>query len=291
MNPQTTTTLSLSAALALSGSALAGVPSPMPQGTHTTSRVVQSAPGFSFDSGDRDDSDLFGPAQMGAARTYAGSTITVDSVAEYGALSTNIVFDGPVASTSTTAREVRGFSETGFRDDSLWLSAPGFASGELVTVQATFDLSYDLLMEFTEPRTGSGFAFQSFAYDFVLEIAGQSFAFAGQYRNFGDGATLTQGVDAPGLMTVDVQVPVGEAFSLGARLDSNYRAFAQNAQFAGSFSTLSDTEHFRFLGFSDLPQGAQLSSDFATYEPPVPTPASLALGGVALIGLAPRRRR
>lgn len=287
MNKQTTT-LALTALLGAAGTALAGVPSPMTLGTHTTSRVVQNAPGFNFDSGDRDAFDLFGPAAMGTSRTYAGSTITVDSTASYGVLSNDIGFNGPIGSSSNDVRQARGFSEAGFLDNTLTLDAPAVNLGDLVGVTATFTLDFGFEMEFVTPREGSGFAFQAFTYNLELEIAGNLFTYAGQYRNFGDGTMLFSGDETPGTVTLDVLVPAGETFAISARLDSNYRAYAQNASFEGAFSTRDDAPHFTFDGFGSLPEGSSVNSQFANY---VPTPASAALGLFALAGVAPRRRR
>ncbi len=279
------------ALIALTGAAHAGVPSPMPQGTHSTSRLVQGAPGFLSNSGDRDTSDLMGPARIELARTFRDSTITADSSASYGSLFNNLTFEGPLSSTGGE-RLAQGFSEAGFQDNTVVLAAPGFSIGDTVSISATFALDIGFIMEYTEPRTGNGFGFQSFAYDFVLEIAGQNFAFEGEFRDSGSGQTTNSGAPTPGIVTVDLDVPVGEAFGLGARLDSAYYASAVNAEFAAFFSTLSDVAHFRFLGFGDLPEGAEVTSEFGDYVSiPVPSPASSVLAVLGLTLAGTRRRR
>lgn len=295
MKTQTTCTrtralIAASALITLSGTAMAGIPDPMPQGTHVSSRFVQAAPGFVSDSGDLDMSAPLGPAIKDASRSFRDSVITVNTVADYGTLTSNIDFSGPLSSTSGE-RFVQGFSEAGFNDDTIVLTAPGFNPGDLVTISATYELNIDLVMGFTSAPDGPGFGFQTYAYDFALDIAGNSFAADGEFANSGAGVVLNSGQNAPGTVTVDIQVPVGQAFAMSARLNSAFYASAISSDFEASFSTIGENEHFRFLGFGDLPADGRIDTALGNYStPPAPAPASvLALLGAAT--LAPRRRR
>lgn len=295
MTTQTTTRAGLmtAALLVTAGSAFAGIPTPMPTGMHSSSRVVQvhDGAGFSFDSGDLLGSAVVGESNSFAARTFAGATVSADSIAQYGMLTNDLFFAGPVQADAGDTRRIEGYTETGFEDGSLFLTSPGRGIGDTVQLDASFILDIQPELLFTEARTGSGFGFLSFSYDFVLEIAGNAFTYAGTFRNYGDGQTLFNGEATPGLVNITVDVPVGEVFSISARLNSQVRARANGVDFAGTFDNDSPTAHFTWAGFGAAPNGGELTSDNHNWNSVVPTPATGAIGVMAIALGVTRRRR
>ena len=282
------------ALLAGAGVTYAGIPDPMPQGTHASSRArqIDTPAGQSADSGFIDASQIGGPTSTFATRSLGDSTITVDTTSEYGRLTNDITFVGPLSSNTNASRLVQGFSESGFQDNVVSLTGPGLTNGDIVTMTASFALDIDPLLLFAENISGPGFGFQRYSYEFAIDIAGAIVEFEGTFLNEGLGTELIDGVASPGIVEVEFTVPVGQEFSIGATLDSAYFGSVSNASFNADASIVNPEGHFRWLGIEGVPEGAVVASEFFSYSTPIPTPASGALAGAGLVlGFSRRRRR
>lgn len=279
------------ALLGATGAANASLPDPLPQGVHTSSRAVQIGPGFNDTTGDLNDTHPSGTALSHALQSALQTTVSADTLAEFGVLTNDLSFSGVLDGTSGN-RVVRAFGESGFHDDTLLLDAPGFQIGDTVSVLASFNLDIPLALGFDALSEG-GFGYLAFAYDFTLNIAGSSVSYSGEYFNQGFGAERIDGVDTPGTVTIALDIPVGEQFMIDAILTTEFEGRASNTAINAEFSTAGDTPSFTFLGWGGLPEGTALTSETGGFgtTPPVPSPASTALTLMSVACVAFRRRR
>lgn len=257
-------------------------------GLYASSRVIQSDPGggLRFDSGVVDEGGMFGPHTAHTQHTMGSAPAISTADAQYGLLTASTAYSGNLISAGGE-RLVQGFASAAFSDQAVIAAGDGLTPGESVNITANFALNLDPVLAFSQSDAGSGFGFQLFAYSVEVVINDQVLTYTGAYRNEGGGSTLTSGADTPGLVSIDLPVIVGEAFTIAASIETGLYASVVGTSFDGGIQ-VGDGPHFEWLGITGLEPQQRVASSFFdwTFASTVPTPGPallLAVGGASML--------